>query len=141
MVWRRVLVPSGCTLREPHGVFQVAMGWEGTHLYQFCLRAARYGSWELCHRDLRVLSGQFDQADTNLWKTYDAVPSSANDNSMHHHDAHRGRVAAAQPHSGKAQQPDLGHCHINIGRAAWNQRDDVAPIMRPGGRSSPAARY
>ena len=27
MVWRRVLVPSGCTLRELHGVFQVAMGW------------------------------------------------------------------------------------------------------------------
>ena len=47
MVWRRVLVPSGCTLRELHGVFQVAMGWEGIHLYQFCLRAARYGSWEL----------------------------------------------------------------------------------------------
>jgi hypothetical protein len=23
------------------------MGWEGIHLYQFCLRAARYGSWEL----------------------------------------------------------------------------------------------
>ena len=35
MVWWRVLVPSGCTLRELHGVFQVAMG------------AARYGSWEL----------------------------------------------------------------------------------------------
>jgi hypothetical protein len=47
MVWRRVLVLSGCTLRELHGVFQVAMGWEGIHLYQFCLRAARYGSWEL----------------------------------------------------------------------------------------------
>ena len=47
MVWRRVLVPSGCTLHELHGVFQVAMGWEGVHLYQFCLRAARYGSWEL----------------------------------------------------------------------------------------------
>ncbi|HME20482.1 MAG TPA: plasmid pRiA4b ORF-3 family protein [Acetobacteraceae bacterium] len=47
MVWRRLLVPSGCTLRELHGVFQVAMGWEGIHLYQFCLRAARYGSWEL----------------------------------------------------------------------------------------------
>jgi hypothetical protein len=41
MVWRRVLVVSGCTLRELHGVFQVAMGWEGIHLYQFCLRAAR----------------------------------------------------------------------------------------------------
>jgi hypothetical protein len=34
-----------------------------------------------------------------------------------------------------------GHCHINIGRAAWNQSDDVALIMRSGGRSSPAARY
>jgi Plasmid pRiA4b ORF-3-like protein len=47
MVWRRVLVPADCTLRELHGVFQVAMGWEGVHLYQFRLRAARYGSWEL----------------------------------------------------------------------------------------------
>src|SRR3954467_6678449 len=47
MVWRRVLVPSTCTLRELHGVIQVAMEWEGIHLYQFCLRAARYGSWEL----------------------------------------------------------------------------------------------
>jgi len=47
MVWRRVLVPNTCMLRELHGVIQVAMGWEGIHLYQFCLRAARYGSWEL----------------------------------------------------------------------------------------------
>jgi len=47
MVWRRLLMPSTCTLRELHGSIQVAMGWEGVHLYQFCLRAARYGSWEL----------------------------------------------------------------------------------------------
>jgi hypothetical protein len=47
MVWRRVLVPAACTLRELHGVIQVAMGWDGIHLYQFCLRAARYGSSEL----------------------------------------------------------------------------------------------
>jgi hypothetical protein len=47
MIWRRLLVPSACTLRELHGVIQVAMGWEGFHLYQFCLRAACYGSWEL----------------------------------------------------------------------------------------------
>ncbi len=44
MVWRRMLVPSTCTLRELHGIIQVAMGWKGIHLYQFCLRAARYGS-------------------------------------------------------------------------------------------------
>ena len=37
---------------------------------------------------------------------------------------------------------DEGHCHINIGRGGvGKQSDDVAPIMRPGGRSSPAARY
>ena len=47
MVWRRVLVSASLTLRELHGVFQVAMGWEGIHLYQFRLRAARYGSLEL----------------------------------------------------------------------------------------------
>ena len=47
MVWRRVLVPSPCTLCELHGVIQVAMGWEGIHLYQFCLRSRRYGSWEV----------------------------------------------------------------------------------------------
>ena len=47
MVWRRVLVPANCTLRELHGVIQVAMGWEGIHLYDFHLRAARYGSWEV----------------------------------------------------------------------------------------------
>jgi hypothetical protein len=47
MVWRRVLAPSSFTLRELHGVIQVAMGWEGIHLYDFQLRAARYGSWEV----------------------------------------------------------------------------------------------
>jgi Plasmid pRiA4b ORF-3-like protein len=50
MVWRRVLVPSSFTLRELHGVIQVAMGWEGIHLYDFHLRAARYGSCEVGRR-------------------------------------------------------------------------------------------
>src|SRR5258708_33758114 len=47
MVWRRVLVRSSFTLRELHGVIQVAMGWEGIHLYDFQLRAGRYGSREV----------------------------------------------------------------------------------------------
>jgi Plasmid pRiA4b ORF-3-like protein len=47
MVWRRVQVPANITLRELHGVIQVAMGWEGIHLYQFSLRATRFGSAEL----------------------------------------------------------------------------------------------
>jgi hypothetical protein len=47
MIWRRVLVPAAFSLRELHGVIQVAMGWEGIRLYDFHLRAARYGSWEV----------------------------------------------------------------------------------------------
>ena len=47
MVWRRIQVSGSTTLRELHGVIQVAMGWEGIHLYQFSLRATRYGSSEL----------------------------------------------------------------------------------------------
>ena len=44
VAWRRLLVPGTCTLRELHGVVQVAMGWKGMHLYRFCLRSRRYGS-------------------------------------------------------------------------------------------------
>lgn len=47
MVWRRLLVPASFSLRELHGVIQVAMGWDGIHLYVFRPRAARYGSPEL----------------------------------------------------------------------------------------------
>lgn len=47
MIWRRVLVPSSVTLRELHGIFQVAMGWEGIHLFLFEVYAVRYGSFEL----------------------------------------------------------------------------------------------
>jgi hypothetical protein len=45
-------------LRELNGVFQVAMGWDGIHLYQFRLRAKRFGSPELSAASLDVtLSG------------------------------------------------------------------------------------
>jgi hypothetical protein len=47
MVWRRLLVAAEASLRELHGILQVAMGWEGIHLFQFRLRAVRYGSPEL----------------------------------------------------------------------------------------------
>ncbi|MER9217109.1 plasmid pRiA4b ORF-3 family protein [Mesorhizobium sp. M0663] len=64
MIWRRVQVPATMTLRGLHGVFQVAMGWESIHLFQFVLRATRYGSWEAAARspdialgDLRLRKG------------------------------------------------------------------------------------
>lgn len=47
MIWRRVLVPVSTTLRELHGILQVAMGWEGIHLFLFDVYAVRYGSFEL----------------------------------------------------------------------------------------------
>jgi hypothetical protein len=48
MIWRRFLVPAAFTLRQVHGVIQAGMGWEGIHLFQFCLRAAHYRSSDLC---------------------------------------------------------------------------------------------
>ena len=64
MIWRRVQVPASLTLRELHGVIQVAMGWKGIHLFQFTLRARRFGSRELAARspdislsELRLRSG------------------------------------------------------------------------------------
>lgn len=47
MIWRQVLVPASFTLRELHGVLQVAMGWEGIHLFLFDVYAGLYGSFEL----------------------------------------------------------------------------------------------
>jgi hypothetical protein len=46
MIWRGVLVSSSITLRELQGILQVAMGWDGMHLFQFGIRAVDYGSWE-----------------------------------------------------------------------------------------------
>jgi hypothetical protein len=54
MVWRRVQVSASMTLRELHGVIQVAMGWESIHLFQFTLRAKRFGSLELAARSTDV---------------------------------------------------------------------------------------
>lgn len=58
MIWRRLLVPSTCTLKELHGIIQVAMGWEGIHLYQFYLHAVHYGSWELAASSPEVALAQ-----------------------------------------------------------------------------------
>ena len=46
-IWRRVLVPVSYTLRELHGVIQVAMGWESIHLYRFLIDGVYYGSSDL----------------------------------------------------------------------------------------------
>ncbi len=60
MIWRRLLVPASMTLQELHGVLQVAMGWEGIHLFSFDIHAVGYGSFELSLADPRVALGSFD---------------------------------------------------------------------------------
>ena len=47
MIWRRVAVLSSTTLRELHGILQVAMGWAGIHLFLFDIHAVQYGTFEL----------------------------------------------------------------------------------------------
>lgn len=42
MIWRRLLVPESITLHELHGILQVAMGWEGIHLFQFNIRGVMH---------------------------------------------------------------------------------------------------
>ncbi len=65
MIWRRLLVPSSTTLRELHGIIQVAMGWEGIHLFQFNIHAVDYGYWELhaAHPDIPLLNFGFCRND------------------------------------------------------------------------------
>lgn len=71
MVWRRVLVPAAFTPRELHGVIQVAMGWEGIHLFQFCLRAVRYGSseWSASWPDVTLAALQLRKGARFICKT------------------------------------------------------------------------
>ncbi len=57
MIWRRIEVRADTTLRELHGIIQVAMGWEGIHLFAFDLRAKQYGSYELGARSPEVALG------------------------------------------------------------------------------------
>ena len=42
-VWRRLLVPSSVSLKDLHGILQVALGWTNSHLHQFIARGTFYG--------------------------------------------------------------------------------------------------
>lgn len=43
MIWRRLLVTSNTTLLALHEVIQLAMGWEGYHLWTFSISGREYG--------------------------------------------------------------------------------------------------
>ena len=60
MIWRRVLVRASMTLRELHGVVQIAMGWESIHLFAFEIGAVQYGPFDLHMASANVAISQFD---------------------------------------------------------------------------------
>lgn len=43
MIWRRLLVSGDTTLVELHETIQLAMGWEGYHLWTFSVNGREYG--------------------------------------------------------------------------------------------------
>jgi Plasmid pRiA4b ORF-3-like protein len=43
-IWRRLLVPANLTLAQLHDVLQIAMGWEGCHMYDFRIGRKRFGT-------------------------------------------------------------------------------------------------
>ncbi|GER08830.1 hypothetical protein GCM10007972_24790 [Iodidimonas muriae] len=44
VVWRRVLVPAGLSLKRLHDTIQAAMGWYDQHMYEFHVGERRYGA-------------------------------------------------------------------------------------------------
>ena len=42
-IWRRLLVPADLTLAQLHGVLQIAMGWDDSHLHEFEIGGQRFG--------------------------------------------------------------------------------------------------
>ena len=59
MIWRRVLVPESVSLCELHGVVQLAMGWEGIHLFEFAVRGVRYAGPDLSGMSTDVALSDF----------------------------------------------------------------------------------
>lgn len=42
-IWRRLLVPADFTLEQLHGVLQIAMGWQNSHMHEFTIGHRRFG--------------------------------------------------------------------------------------------------
>ena len=47
VIWRKISVPSDCTLGELHDVIQVAFGWENSHLHEFEFKKRRFSTTDM----------------------------------------------------------------------------------------------
>jgi Plasmid pRiA4b ORF-3-like protein len=43
-VWRRFLLLSETSLADLHKILQLAFGWSGFYLYEFCIHGKTFGS-------------------------------------------------------------------------------------------------
>jgi hypothetical protein len=50
-IWRRIEVRGDTPLDRLHWIIQVAMGWEGGHLYEFAIRGLKYTDAETASLD------------------------------------------------------------------------------------------
>ncbi len=59
-IWRRLVVPGEITLSTLHLIFQVAMGWQNSHLHVFEIAGQRYGmadpEWEMDEVDEKTVA-------------------------------------------------------------------------------------
>ncbi len=138
MICRRVLVPASTTLRELHGILQVAMSWEGIHLFLFDVYAVRYGSFELHVANPDVALQEFGFCETDRF-SYIC--------DMGDHWEHEIRVEAVDPPpkksypvciggSGACPPEDCGGPHGYLERRdeaegydAWRDMDIMTPFL------------
>ena len=115
MIWRRVLVPVSTTLHELPGIFQVAMGWEGVHLFLFDIYAVRYGSFELhaANPDVPLLEFDF-----SVNERFSCI------HDMGDHWEHEIRVEAIHPPRKKFYESikKLGVCSPDVSPTSETQR-------------------
>ncbi len=79
-IWRRVDVPLSSSLMSLHEIIQAAMGWNGSHLFEFTIRGQGYGipdseagfdAWEILDASKIELQGIIDWGIRRFTYTYD----------------------------------------------------------------------
>ena len=127
MIWRRVLVPESVSLRELHGVVQLAMGWEGIHLFEFAVRGVRYTGPDLSGASTDVaLSDLRFRRNAKFRYVYD----------MFCEWEHGLRVEERLPADAGERYP---RCIGGAGAWPASHLVSLARIQGPAGRAAPAA--
>src|SRR5262245_27163201 len=67
LIWRRLVVPLGFSLRDLHLVLQAAFGWMNAHLYEFQIGGLRFGDAHFANAEMGEGDARaFDDAEVRL---------------------------------------------------------------------------